>query len=121
MKKTLKKIIALWKEGYWKNEFLWLSAHWDYDLPNGYTLFETPAREGDCIQVEGNDENGKVVTVGYACPLVYVLDGDIYKSIEEINNFQDVNPDDLISCRIEEAARFKQRQLNAIANDCYGD
>ena len=121
--KTLKKITALWKEGYRKSEYLWIEAHWDYDLPKGYTLFETPAKEGDSIKVEGKNENGEVVTVGYACPLVYVLDGEIYQSIEEVNNLQlqDIDSEDLISCRIEEAARYKQRQIRAIENDCYGD
>jgi hypothetical protein len=126
-------IKAKWNEGTWmdgdslpmcsaseRDEMFLVGEKWKYELPKGYSLFATPAKLGDCIEVVG-EKDGTEVLVGYACPVVYVLMATVFKSYEDCYNSEFFHPSDYIECRIEDAAKAVKQQEEMLENECYGD
>jgi len=129
----MEKIKAIWKTGTWvegdslpicsaseRDEMFLVGEKWEYELPKGYSLFKTPAKLGDCLEVVGI-KDGTEVLVGYACPVVYVLMATVFQSYEDCYNSEFFHPSDYIECRIEYAAKAVKLQEEMLENECYGD
>ena len=127
------KINAKWNKGVWlagdtlpmcsaseRDEMFLVGEKWECTLPNGYCLFKTPAKSGDCIEVIG-EKDGKEVLIGYACPVVYVLMAIVFQNYEDCYNSEFFHPSSYIQCKIEDAAKAVEQQKEMLENECYGD
>jgi len=96
------------------------NSSWKYNLPAGYKLFKTPPKIGDYVEIVG-EQDGKNITVGYACPVVYVLMATVFKTWEECYNSKYFHPSDYVQCRIQDAAKFVAQQKELLEEGGYGD
>jgi len=91
---------------------------WEYELPDNYKLYDTPAKIGDCIKVVG-EKDGEEVVVGYACPVVYVLMGVVYQTHDDCAQNPCYHPSDFEVCRLDNVAQVVAKQEAWLEN--WGD
>lgn len=101
-------------------EEVFTHSEWTYVLPKGYALFKTKPTKGDYTPVVGM-EDGQEITIGYACPIKYILSGNVYDTWEECSNSPFFHPLDYIGCREEDVEATINRQIQMMEDGCYGD
>jgi hypothetical protein len=90
---------------------------WDYDLPKDYGKFDTPAPDGDHIEII--TPSGEVL--GYACKLFYIVEQTVYETYEEAWNDLYFDIHTYIKCRKEDIEYALKKMQDYMDSDNYGD
>ena len=105
------KIIARYESGH-KDV-----GGWSYDLPKDYGKFDTPAADGDHIEII--TPSGEVL--GYACKLYYIVEQTVYNTYQEAWTDLYFDISTYMKCRAEDLEYTLKKMADYMDSDYYGD
>lgn len=96
-----------------------LGAKWAYTLPNGCEFFETKPTLGEFTEVVGEHPEKGLVTIGYFCPVVFIMFGTVYKTQEECEDEPFFHPNYVDTCREQDIPNVVAKQKRSMEDGEY--